>query len=173
MAESRPPAFGIARPDVDTQDVTSERLLLGDEVGRGGTSTRPGHDAHERPLYGSSTDWAPSGARSGGSALRLQVGHLVRVEAFAGSLPCTMRRKARVGLSGVGMAPPVWMKPCSRGALRVHGRTHLPRCQGTISVQNASSEGAPDQPSWGGPDAGERLQHERRPCTRQRTREIG
>jgi len=48
MAESRPPAFGIARPEAAIQDVTSDRLLLGDEAGRGSTLTQPGADIRSR-----------------------------------------------------------------------------------------------------------------------------
>lgn len=41
LAESSPPTFGIARAKPAGQDVPPERLLPGDEVGRGGTRTRP------------------------------------------------------------------------------------------------------------------------------------
>ena len=47
LAESSPPAFGIARPKPACQDVPPERLLSGDEVSRGGARTRPVTDVRE------------------------------------------------------------------------------------------------------------------------------
>jgi len=50
MAESSRPSFGIACPKPAGHDVTPKLLLSGDEVGRGGTHTRPGAEARQGQL---------------------------------------------------------------------------------------------------------------------------
>lgn len=69
LAESSPPTYEIARSKPAGQDVPPQRLLSGDEVGRGDTRTRPTAGVPERRLSGASRGSAAQASRALGLAL--------------------------------------------------------------------------------------------------------